>query len=157
MPHVFMRLRTTQPAACRQSFAGRSQAAPARAVTTARAMRAIPSAAPQALAETRRPLGEGMRLGCCNVQVRTAKAGKSSGRPARTVTTMGLPIPIVGFLFTPFTIALAYFAAAVRFYSGYDKTVYASAMTTRMALTAMWPVLFIVNSTFRQNFKKAVF
>ena len=30
-------------------------------------------------------------------------------------------------------------------------------MTTRMALTAMWPVLFIVNSTFRQNFKKAVF
>ena len=94
-----MRLRTTQPVACRQSFAARSPAPAARAVVAARA---IPSyaASPQALADTRRPLGEGLRLGgCCTVKVRTANAGSrrgKSGRPARTVTTMGLPIPVIG-------------------------------------------------------------
>lgn len=81
---------------------------------------------------------------------------QTRSRAHKRLTTCGLPIPVIGFIFTPFTVALLYFAAAVRFWFNYKRTVYSQAITTRVALTALWPVLVIISSTYRQNFSKAV-
>eukprot|EP00192_Tetraselmis_astigmatica_P015446 CAMPEP_0117682304 /NCGR_PEP_ID=MMETSP0804-20121206/19571_1 /TAXON_ID=1074897 /ORGANISM="Tetraselmis astigmatica, Strain CCMP880" /LENGTH=163 /DNA_ID=CAMNT_0005492373 /DNA_START=93 /DNA_END=584 /DNA_ORIENTATION=+ len=134
-----------------------------------RASHRTPAAVPlcSALYKHERPrsLGEGQRLGSTAVSRPFKSASGQRGRsavstssagPTRQITRMGLPIPIIGFLFTPFTVALLYFAAAVKFWAGYSRTVYSQAMTTKLALTALWPVLFVVNETFRQNFKKAM-
>eukprot|EP00873_Tetraselmis_striata_P045216 jgi/Tetstr1/465480/TSEL_010164.t1 len=91
---------------------------------------------------------------------RTGGAPLLPGQQARKqtqkrATTSGLPIPVIGFIFTPFTVALLYFAAAVRFWWNYQRTVYSSALVTRVTLTALWPVLLIISSTYRTNFSKA--
>uniref|UniRef100_A0A061SDJ9 Uncharacterized protein n=1 Tax=Tetraselmis sp. GSL018 TaxID=582737 RepID=A0A061SDJ9_9CHLO len=98
-------------------------------------------------------LGGLFRLKVCSAQ--TAVLGSASS-PRRCVTKMGLPIPVIGFLFTPFTVALLYFAAAVRFWAGYKATSFSNTLQTKVMLTALWPVLVVTSPKFRENFKKAL-
>ncbi|EME30615.1 hypothetical protein Gasu2_32860 [Galdieria sulphuraria] len=41
-----------------------------------------------------------------------------------------------------------------RFFSGFEQTTYNK--NSRLVLSILWPVMFIVNDRFRQNFKKAL-
>eukprot|EP00873_Tetraselmis_striata_P022822 jgi/Tetstr1/443086/TSEL_031142.t1 len=91
----------------------------------------------------------------CADEVRARHRQQARKQTQKRATTSGLPIPVIGFIFTPFTVALLYFAAAVRFWWNYQRTVYSSALVTRVTLTALWPVLLIISSTYRTNFSKA--
>ncbi|KAK3271393.1 hypothetical protein CYMTET_20253 [Cymbomonas tetramitiformis] len=64
--------------------------------------------------------------------------------------------PLVGLIFNPATIFIVYAIGAARFLAGYNKTIYSNTRAAKIGLTAMWPVLFVTNPTFRQNFQKAV-
>mmetsp|Transcript_35543 Transcript_35543/g.49338 ORF Transcript_35543/g.49338 Transcript_35543/m.49338 type:complete len:173 (+) Transcript_35543:173-691(+) len=80
----------------------------------------------------------------------------SSKKTSKKVTTMGLPVPIVGFFFNPLTALVLYAYGATKFWMGYNRTIYSASILARVALTALWPVLIIASQTYRQNFKKVV-
>ncbi|KAL0049922.1 hypothetical protein WJX82_000826 [Trebouxia sp. C0006] len=86
-------------------------------------------------------------------QKRTPRRIKASAAHS-VVTTMGLPIPIIGPLFNPFFAALAYALGAARFWSNYSRTSFDSTQKTK--LTALWPFLFIGSKSFRDDFKKTL-
>ena len=78
---------------------------------------------------------------------------RRSGRGARSVTTMGLPIPIIGGLFNPAVMSIVYVFVAVRLFLGFDKTNYSA--DKKVVMTALWPLLAATNPSFRENLKRA--
>ena len=78
---------------------------------------------------------------------------RRSGRGARSVTTMGLPIPVIGGLFNPAVMSVVYVFVAVKLFLGFDKTNYSA--DKRVVMTALWPVLAATNPSFRENLKRA--
>ncbi len=65
---------------------------------------------------------------------------RGSGRK-KAVTKMGLPI--VGWVINPITVFFAYALGAARFASGFAKTSYNNNLPTKVALAALWPVLYL--------------
>lgn len=89
-----------------------------------------------------------------------------SGRPAtrRVQTRAGLPVvsnipvvgPVLNFVVSPTLLMAIYVFGAIRFLSGFSRTVYSDTLANRVGLTAIWPVLFLLSKAFRENFKRAV-
>jgi cell shape-determining protein MreD len=43
-----------------------------------------------------------------------------------------------------------------KFWSGYTRTNFTPSLLNRIALSLLWPALFIVNKSYRRNFRKAL-
>ena len=50
----------------------------------------------------------------------------------------------------------AYLWGIWKFWRGYRRTSFSPSLSNRLALSLLWPVLLIVNSSYRQNFRKAL-
>lgn len=97
--------------------------------------------------------GAGIRAGTHAAMLGRAAKRRGSGRGARSVTTMGLPIPIIGGLFNPAVMSIVYIFVAVRLFLGFDKTNYSA--DKKVVMTALWPLLAATNPSFRENLKRA--
>ena len=95
--------------------------------------------------------GLGVRRGATAAML--GRAGRMTGRGARSVTTMGLPIPIIGGLFNPAVMSILYVFVAVRFFLGFNRTNYSA--DKKVVMTALWPVLAATNPSFRENLRRA--
>lgn len=90
------------------------------------------------------------------VEIRTRRrvGGVRAGLPViSSVPVLG---PLANAVFNPVLLFIVYAAGAFRFYSGFRKTTYADSSATKISMTALWPVLFLVSKAYRSNFKKAV-
>eukprot|EP00252_Welwitschia_mirabilis_P013467 TRINITY_DN2961_c0_g1_i1.p1 TRINITY_DN2961_c0_g1~~TRINITY_DN2961_c0_g1_i1.p1 ORF type:complete len:139 (+),score=7.02 TRINITY_DN2961_c0_g1_i1:170-586(+) len=65
--------------------------------------------------------------------------------------------PVFGFVTNPVFLLAVYLLGAFQFISGFSKTTFSDTLANRTGLAAIWPVLFLLSSKFRENFKKAVF
>lgn len=82
------------------------------------------------------------------------RAPSSSTRGgSRSVVTMGLPIPIIGGLFSAPVLAVMYVFVAIRFYLNYGKTNFTE--RNKAMMVGLWPVLAVASASFRENLKKA--
>ena len=81
------------------------------------------------------------------------RAGRMTGRGARSVTTMGLPIPIIGGLFSPAVMSIVYVFVAIKFFLGFNRTNYSG--DKKVVMTALWPVLAATSPSFRENLRRA--
>ena len=82
------------------------------------------------------------------------RAPSSSNRGgSRSVVTMGLPIPIIGGLFSAPVLAVMYVFVAIRFYLNYGKTNFTE--RNKAMMVGLWPVLAVASASFRENLKKA--
>ena len=114
--------------------------------------------------------GLGVRRGATAAML--GRAGRMTGRGARSVTTMGLPIPIIGGLFNPAVMSIVYvfgesiliivwairlrrvvFTVAIKFFLGFNRTNYSG--DKKVVMTALWPVLAATNPSFRENLRRA--
>jgi len=95
--------------------------------------------------------GLGVRRGATAAML--GRAGRMTGRGARSVTTMGLPIPIIGGLFNPAIMAILYVFVAIKFFLGFNRTNYSA--DKKVVMTALWPVLAATNPSFRENLRRA--
>ena len=95
----------------------------------------------------------GVRAGTHAAMLGRAAKRRRSGRGARSVTTMGLPIPIIGGLFNPAVMSIVYVFVAVKLFLGFDKTNYSA--DKKVVMTALWPLLAATNPSFRENLKRA--
>ncbi|MDJ0846326.1 hypothetical protein [Crocosphaera sp.] len=43
-----------------------------------------------------------------------------------------------------------------KFFSGYNRTNFNRQLPTKLMLSLLWPVLLVVNTSYRQNFTKAL-
>ncbi|BBN10112.1 hypothetical protein MPTK1_5g01120 [Marchantia polymorpha subsp. ruderalis] len=76
----------------------------------------------------------------------------------------GLPVvssipvlgPVINAVLNPIVLMIIYLAGASRFWSGFNRTTYTNATPTKVALTALWPALYVASKAYRANFKKAV-
>ena len=50
---------------------------------------------------------------------------------------------------------VGYLVGARKFWKGFRNTNF-SASTNRMILSLLWPILFVANKSYRQNFRKAL-
>ncbi|TBR57812.1 hypothetical protein B4U84_17745 [Westiellopsis prolifica IICB1] len=53
-------------------------------------------------------------------------------------------------------LVVGYTGFAWKFWSGYRKTNFTRSTTNRLMLSLLWPVLYITNKPYRQNFNKAL-
>ncbi|CAM6023907.1 unnamed protein product [Sphagnum balticum] len=101
-------------------------------------------------------------FGSCGARTgrRRIRRGVGVVMPIRAGLPVVSSIPIVGplanFALNPVLLFVLYAAGAVRFWSGFTRTTYDSSASTKLGMTALWPVLFLVSKTYRSNFKKAV-
>ena len=95
--------------------------------------------------------GLGVRRGATAAML--GRAGRMTGRGARSVTTMGLPIPIIGGLFSPAVMSIVYVFVAIKFFLGFNRTNYSG--DKKVVMTALWPVLAATNPSFRENLRRA--
>ena len=95
--------------------------------------------------------GLGVRRGATAAML--GRAGRMTGRGARSVTTMGLPIPIIGGLFNPAIMAILYVFVAIKFFLDFNRTNYSA--DKKVVMTALWPVLAATNPSFRENLRRA--
>ena len=95
--------------------------------------------------------GLGVRRGATAAML--GRAGRMTGRGARSVTTMGLPIPIIGGLFSPAVMSIVYVFVAIKFFLGFNRTNYSA--DKKVVMTALWPVLAATNPSFRENLRRA--
>ncbi len=49
-----------------------------------------------------------------------------------------------------------YLGGIWKFWTGYDQTNFSRSLPTRLALSYLWPVLFVANPSYRRNFRKAL-
>ena len=69
------------------------------------------------------------------------------------MVTKGLPIPIIGGLFSAPVLAVMYVFVAIRFYLNYGKTNFTE--RNKAMMIGLWPVLAVASASFRENLKKA--
>ena len=94
-----------------------------------------------------------MARGATEALVGKQRRGGGGGGSFRSVTTMGLPIPIIGGLFTAPVLAIMYVFVAIRFWLGYNKTTFTQ--QNKAMMVGLWPVLAVASASFRENLKKA--
>ncbi|CAK9222818.1 unnamed protein product [Sphagnum troendelagicum] len=101
-------------------------------------------------------------FGSCGARTgrRRTRRGVGVVMPIRAGLPVVSSIPIVGplanFVLNPILLFVLYAAGAVRFWSGFTRTTYNSSASTKLGMTALWPVLFLASKTYRSNFKKAI-
>lgn len=55
-----------------------------------------------------------------------------------------------------FILAAVYIGGFWKFWSGFERTNFARSLPNRIVLSLLWPVLVIVNRSYRSNFRKAL-
>lgn len=70
-----------------------------------------------------------------------------------SVVAHGLPIPIIGGLFSAPVLAVMYVFVAIRFALNYDKTSFTE--KNKAMMIGLWPVLAVTSASFRENLRKA--
>lgn len=65
-------------------------------------------------------------------------AGIAARGARRSVTTCGLPIPVVGGLLSPPVLWAAWAVGAFKMWAGYSRTTYSDALPAKLALCALW-------------------
>ena len=70
-----------------------------------------------------------------------------------SVVAHGLPIPIIGGLFSAPVLAVMYVFVAIRFALNYDKTSFTK--KNKAMMIGLWPVLAVTSASFRENLRKA--
>lgn len=53
-------------------------------------------------------------------------------------------------------LTVTYVLGSVKFWSGFSKTHFKQTFLNRVGFSLLWPVLFIANSSYRRNFKRAL-
>lgn len=53
-------------------------------------------------------------------------------------------------------LTVTYVLGAVKFWSGFYKTHFTQTLLNRIGFSLLWPVLFIANSSYRRNFRRAL-
>lgn len=106
--------------------------------------------------ELRRTL-VGRQLGIHGGQKREFRRQVGAARAGLPVVS-SIPVlgPVLNAFFNPVLLTILYAAGASRFWSGFKRTTYSDSAPNKVALTALWPALFIASGAFRSNFKKAV-
>ncbi|HAC65836.1 MAG TPA: hypothetical protein DCF68_20475 [Cyanothece sp. UBA12306] len=56
----------------------------------------------------------------------------------------------------PFIVLAVYLAGIWKFIQGYNCTNFSRQLPTKLMLSLLWPILVIVNGSYRQNFQKAL-
>ncbi|KAH7446708.1 hypothetical protein KP509_01G069900 [Ceratopteris richardii] len=87
-------------------------------------------------------------------QKRRALGRARAGLPV--ISNVPIVGPLVNTLLSPLVLLAVYAYGGYRFMSGFSKTQYADTLTTKVGLTALWRVLFVISQKFRSNFKRAV-
>ncbi|KAI5057961.1 hypothetical protein GOP47_0027976 [Adiantum capillus-veneris] len=118
------------------------------------------------LPRTKAPLITGSFVGTPLSSLRSQKLVVSCKRKRRLSARVraGLPIissvpvvgPLVNVLLSPLVLLAVYAFGAFKFLSGYSKTTYADSLSSKLGLTILWPVLFVVSQKYRGNFNRAV-
>jgi len=55
-----------------------------------------------------------------------------------------------------FILLVGYVGLAWKFWKGFARTNFTPSLPNRIALSLLWPALFIVNQSYRRNFRKAL-
>ncbi|MBU7587160.1 MAG: hypothetical protein KAF91_30660 [Nostoc sp. TH1S01] len=55
-----------------------------------------------------------------------------------------------------FLLLVGYAGLGWKFWSGFTRTNFTPSLPNRIALSLLWPVLFIANKSYRRNFRKAL-
>ena len=58
--------------------------------------------------------------------------------------------------FIVIVLLVAYLGGIWKFWKGFSRTNFASALPNKLLLSLLWPVLLAVNKSYRQNFRKAL-
>lgn len=95
------------------------------------------------------PLHTSSHAFLCRSSRRSPRLSTVRGRPSRASTRMGL-IPLL----PNWTLLAGWIFGAVRFYKGFDRTSYQNSY--KLPLSMAWPILFIVNGSFRKNFTRSI-
>lgn len=75
------------------------------------------------------------------------------GERGSSLVARGLPIPIIGGLFSAPVLAVMYVFVAIRFALNYNKTSFTE--KNKALMIGLWPVLAVTSVSFRENLKKA--
>ena len=51
---------------------------------------------------------------------------------------------------------IAYAGGVWKFWTGFERTNFTRSLPTRISLSLLWPVLLVVNKSYRKNFTKAL-
>jgi hypothetical protein len=51
---------------------------------------------------------------------------------------------------------LIYLGGIWKFWKGFSRTNFSPSLPTKLALSLLWPALFIANKSYRKNFQKAL-
>ncbi|WP_066377802.1 MULTISPECIES: hypothetical protein [unclassified Anabaena] len=55
-----------------------------------------------------------------------------------------------------FGLIVVYVGGAWKFWNGFTRTNFTRSLPNRIILTLLWPALFIANTSYRNNFRKAL-
>jgi len=55
-----------------------------------------------------------------------------------------------------FVLIVGYVGFGWKFWTGFTRTSFTRSLSYRIALSLLWPALFIANKSYRQNFRKAL-
>ncbi|MDF5733183.1 MAG: hypothetical protein PUP92_35660 [Rhizonema sp. PD38] len=55
-----------------------------------------------------------------------------------------------------FGLVVVYVAGVWKFWKGFYRTNFQRTLPNRLSLALLWPALFLTNSSYRQNFRKAL-
>ncbi|TAE61606.1 MAG: hypothetical protein EAZ76_15460 [Nostocales cyanobacterium] len=53
-------------------------------------------------------------------------------------------------------LTVGYVVGAWKFWTGFSKTHFKQSLPNRIGFSLLWPVLFIANSSYRRNFRRAL-
>ncbi|MBD2775897.1 hypothetical protein [Iningainema tapete] len=51
---------------------------------------------------------------------------------------------------------VGYVAGFWKFWKGFERTNFSRTLPNRLSLSLLWPALFIINKSYRRNFRKAL-
>ncbi|NES99154.1 MAG: hypothetical protein F6K62_03035 [Sphaerospermopsis sp. SIO1G2] len=55
-----------------------------------------------------------------------------------------------------FCLTVSYIVGAWKFWSGFRKTHFQQTLPNRIGFSILWPILFVTNSSYRRNFRRAL-
>ncbi len=55
-----------------------------------------------------------------------------------------------------FLLVVGYVGGAWKFWTGYHRTTFGRSLGNKLALSLLWPALWIANKSYRQNFNKTL-
>ncbi|MEH1824699.1 hypothetical protein FD723_11290 [Nostoc sp. C052] len=58
--------------------------------------------------------------------------------------------------FIIFALIVVYGVGVLKFWNGFERTNFNPALSNRIRLSLLWPALFVINQSYRRNFRKAL-